>query len=46
MTDDLMNQVQWKSRGDEGLSVLVHFVSVLGGMYPRFEFSLVKSWSQ
>ena len=42
MTDDLINQLQLKSRGDDarpGLSVLVHFVSVLGGIYPRFEFS-------
>lgn len=42
MSDDLMNQLQWKSRGDDarpGLSVLVHFVSVLGGIYTRFQFS-------
>ena len=32
MTDDLMNELQWKSRGDDarpGHSVLVHFVTVL-----------------
>ena len=42
MTDDLINHLQLKSRGEDarpGLSVLVHFVSVLGGIYPRFEFS-------